>query len=140
MIRFEAWMLLPFLSVLLIRQPKRAAVFLAVALIHPAFWMIGNALAYGDPLFGFAAITSWRVEVTGRQPVADFSWMAQRIWQLLEMTAIGLTVPVCLLITAGVIRSLLNRRVEAVWLIPPFGLFLLFAAAAAQGSLLMRAS
>lgn len=138
MLRYEAWLLLPFLSVPLMRRPKHAAVFVAVALMHPVFWMIGNALAYDDPLYALSTISSWRVEIMGHVPVVGILPGAGRLWRFIGETAVGLTLPASLLIAAGVIRSLFKRRVQAIWLIPSLGLFLVFAASAFQDSLVVQ--
>lgn len=138
MLRYEAWVLLPFLTVLLLRHPKRAAAFSAAALIHPIFWMIGNEIAYGDALRGLTATAKWRLEVLGHEPDLGFVPSARRIWRFVRLTVRGLTVPVSLLIGAGLIRALIRRRAEAVWLIPPLGLFLTFVWAAIQDTLFMK--
>ena len=50
MLRYEAWLLLPFLLIPFAKRPKLAAAFLATAMIHPVIWMIGNAIELGNPL------------------------------------------------------------------------------------------
>lgn len=138
MLRYEAWVLLPFLAVLLVRRPQRAAAFAAIALIHPIVWMIGNEIAYGEALRGLTATAQWRLEVLGHEPNLGLAPSIRRLLRFVRMTALGLTLPVCLLITAGVIRTLAGRRAEAVWLIPPIGLFLAFAWAAIQDTLFIK--
>ncbi len=138
MIRYEAWMLMPFLAVPLLRRPKRAAIFIAVALLHPIFWMTGNALAYGDPFYAFSTTSSWRSDVMGYQPVVELLPGVGRIIEFIGKTVVGLTLPASILISTGVVRSLLKHRVEAIWLIPPFGLFVLFAYFAYQGDIPMK--
>lgn len=138
MLRYEAWVLLPFLAVLLLRHPKRAAAFTAVALLHPVFWMIGNEIAYGDALRGLTATAKWRLEVLGHEPNLGLAPSARRLWRFILMTALGLTLPVSLLIAAGVIRTIVGRRAEAAWLIPSLGLSLTFAWAAIQDTLFIK--
>ncbi len=138
MLRYEAWVLLPFLAVLLLRHPRRAAAFTSIALIHPVFWMIGNEIAYGDALRGLTATAKWRLEVLGHEPNLGFAPSARRLWRFVRMTALGLTLPVSLLIAAGVIRVLVHRRAESAWLIPPLGLFLTFVWAAVQDTLFIK--
>lgn len=60
------------------------------------------------------------------------------IWSLVETTERGLSFPLSLLVTIGVISSIFRRRRERLWLIPPLGLFLLFVGAATSGSLLVK--
>lgn len=137
-IRYEAWLLLPFLGVLLIGKPKLMFVFVGMAMMHPVFWMVGNWLAYGNPLHSLLATSTWLQDMMGIQ--RDPSTLASigRVWRFIEKTAVELTVPVSLLVAVGAMRTIQKRRVEAVWLIPPLGLFLIFAVAAFKGTMSMK--
>jgi hypothetical protein len=138
MLRYEAWLLLPFLALPVIRRPKQLLAFLVPALTHPAVWMIGNAIAYHDPLYSFNWASDWERKAMGHAQLVSFAWGAARVWEFIRVTQAGLTPPLCLLVTFGVLRCLWCRRAEAIWLVPPLGLFALIVGAAARGSLVVK--
>ncbi|MEO8464148.1 MAG: glycosyltransferase family 39 protein [Gammaproteobacteria bacterium] len=135
MLRYESWMMLPFLGLVLVHQPRRCAVFLALALVHPLFWMAGNGMAHGDPLYGFTWASNWERQVHGRAERVTLAWSAAQVWDLIRTLARGMTPPLVLLVAFGVGYCLRYRRAVAVWLLPPLGLFLLLVFAAWRGSL-----
>jgi hypothetical protein len=127
MLRYEAWILLPFLTLLLIRHPRRAAAFLATAMIHPVIWMIGNYLEFGNPLFSLTATSSWVEDETAHAPETALIPGLVRVARLVARTGAELTLPVALLVSAGVIETLRTRRAESAWLVLPTALFVVFA-------------
>jgi len=128
-LRYEAWLLLPFLVLVLLigRKPKHAAVFLAIAMIHPLIWMTGHAIAFGNPLHSLMTTATWLEDVMGRAPDTSLLPGIGRIIRLVGRTAAEMTIPVSLLLAAGIVRCLRQKRLESVWLIPPVGLLLIFA-------------
>jgi hypothetical protein len=96
-------------------------------MIHPVIWMTGHAIAFGNPLYSLMSTSTWLQDVMGRAPDTSLVPGIGRIIRLVGRTAAELTIPVSLLLGAGVIRCLRQKRPESVWLIPPLGLFLIFA-------------
>jgi len=135
MLRYEAWMLLPFLTLLLLDRPKQCLAFLIPGLIHPIVWMLGNANAHGDPLYSIHWASHYHQFVHGGAQLVGLVWGAKRIWLLAEETIRGLTPPLSLLIGLGVLAYFRRWRSKSIWLLPPLGLALLLAVAAVQGSL-----
>lgn len=123
MLRYEAWMLLPFLTLLLVHRPKLAAAFVATAIFHPVFWMIGNYLESGNPLYSIMATSTWVEDATAHAPDTQLVPGLGRVARLIGNTAVEMTLPAALLVAAGVILSLRRRRVESVWLLPALALF-----------------
>lgn len=138
MLRYEAWLLLPFLTLLLVRRPRLAAAFLATAMIHPIFWMIGNAVEYGNPLHSLLATSSWLEDVTWREPDTRLGPGLYRVLRLFGRTAAEITLPAAFLIAAGAIRYARQKRIELAWLIPPAALFLIFAISAFQDKMIIK--
>lgn len=138
-LRYEGWMLIPFLGILLWRQPRLMILFGAFALIHPVFWMIGNAAYYGDPLYGVTAAADWELEAMGRSqlpfdPVA-LVWRASIFPKAVIK---GVTLLIAGICAAGALIALVRRDRAAVWLIPLVGLTLLLSFAVARGTLVPK--
>ena len=139
MLRYEAWLILPFLALLFVRRPKIGAVFVATAMIHPVFWMIGNTVAFGNPLYSLLATSTWLQDVMAREPDMSLVPGLGRVSRLIAKTATEMTIPVALLIAAGVVRCLKQKRIESVWLLPALGLFLIFAVSAFRDTMTIKA-
>lgn len=138
-LRYEGWMLTPLLALLLWPRIGAMLVFVAVASLHPVFWMIGNQVAYGDPLFGIRFAQTWELESMGR---AELS-LAERLRQALGFAsslARGLTPLAALLSFIGGVIALLRHRRAALWLIPPIGLFGLLLWSVANATLVPKSS
>ena len=140
MLRYEAWMLLPFMALLLVHRPQRALVFVAVAMIHPVFWMAGNWMAHGDPLYSFTWTSWWEREAMGKAAVVSVGWRIDQaigFWRLIlrQMTPV-----VVILSAAGIYLCLRHRRPQAVWLLVPLGLAALMQFAILRGSLTVKPS
>jgi hypothetical protein len=133
-------MLLPFLVLTLLPRWRQAAVFVTVAMIHPLIWMAGNAVAHGDPLYSFNWASSWELNVMGHKQLVSVAFAVANVWQFLQTTGQGLSLPLSLLTALGVITCLRKRPQEARWLLPPLGLFLLLAFAAARASIWVKPS
>ncbi len=126
-LRYEAWILMPFLTLMLIRHPRRAAAFLATAMIHPVIWMIGNYLEFGNPLFSITTTSSWVEDATAQAPETELMPGLVRVAKLVGRTGVEMTLPVALLVSAGVFESVRRRRAESAWLALPIALFAVFA-------------
>jgi len=138
MLRYEVWMLLPILALFLFRRPRLLIAFLVPALVHIAIWMTGNWIQHHDPFYSFTFASNWELEVMGKKHLASLSWSASQITRFIRITGIGLTLPLLILVVAGVVRCLLLRRPASIWLVLPMALFALLAAAAARGSLVVK--
>ncbi len=137
MLRYEAWMLIPFLGLLLWRKPRLMGVFIACALIHPVFWMVGNGIHYGDPLYSVNWATRWEREGMGKAMIP----LSTRILQALKYTGTilrGMTFPVGVIAVAGATVALIKRERCRAWLLPVAGLGLLLMWSIARGALVPK--
>jgi hypothetical protein len=138
MVRYEAWMLMPFLTLILLPRWRQAAVFLAIAIIHPLIWMTGNFIAHGDPLHSFTYASNWELNVMGNKRFQGTAFAFGRVWQLIQTTERALSFPLSLLAAAGALWCVRRRRDSAILLVPALGLFALLAFAAAHGSIWVK--
>jgi hypothetical protein len=109
MLRYEAWMLIPFFALLLWRKPRLMGAFIACALIHPVFWMVGNGIHYGDPLYSVNAASGWEREGMGKAMIP----LSTRIVRALEYPVVilrGMTFPMGVIAVAGVTVVLIKRE------------------------------
>ena len=139
MLRYEAWMLTPFLGLLLWPRLIPILVFLTVASVHPLFWMIGNTVAHGDPLYPISFAREWELEAMGRSGLS----LAERLRATLGFVisiARGLTPLVALLAFAGGVIAMARHRRAALWLVPPIGLLALLLWSVANGSLVPKSN
>lgn len=118
MLRFEAWMMLPFLTLPFLRRPRQLLWFLAPALVHPVIWTIGSAIVYHDPFYSFTWGSYWERTTMGNAPRVSLVWSASQVWNFLRSIAAGFSPPLLVLTVAGVITCLWQRRTSAIWLIP----------------------
>ena len=137
MLRYEAWMLIPMLAVLLWRKPRFLLVFVGCALVHPVFWMIGNAVQHGDPFFSMTAASRFELQTMGRSRLDRWSlvrWAA--LYPGVVLRGMGLVAAVISLI--GAAWALIGRHRSAAWLVPLAGLTSLQCLAIARGSLVPK--
>jgi hypothetical protein len=137
MLRYEGWMLIPFLGVLLWRKPGLMLLFVVFAMVHPVFWMIGNAIHYGDPLYSMNWAANWELNLMGR---ADLT-LAEKLDLLPGFFSRGLIwmtplLAIISLIGAGI--ALARKCKARVWLVPLGGLLCLFALGIVRGSLVPK--
>ncbi len=62
MIRYEGWIFIPILSLLLLENAKSLLIFWTITLSFPIVWMIGSFYSYGDPLYGVSVQNRWVTE------------------------------------------------------------------------------
>lgn len=139
MLRYEGWMLTPLLALMLWPRILPIFAFLAVAALHPVLWMIGNLVAYGDPLYFISFAESWELESMGRSELGLFERL-QSALTFVSATVRGLTPLVALVAFAGGVIALLRHRRAARWLVPPIGLLALLLWSVANGSLVPKSS
>jgi hypothetical protein len=137
MLRYEAWMLLPLLAAVLWRKPTLALLFVVVALIHPVFWMIGNAVQQGNPFFSLTAASEFELHAMGRSSLGWRTLLVRAVtYPGIVLRGMGLVVGIIAL--AGVLRALGTRQRVAIWLIPPGVLIVLQCLAILRGSLVPK--
>jgi hypothetical protein len=139
MLRYEGWLLTPLLGLLLWPRIVPIFVFLVVASLHPLFWMVGNLVAHGDPLYPISFASEWELEAMGR---SEFG-LAERLRATLGFVggmARGLTPLVALLAFAGGLIALWRRGRTAAWLIPPVALLASLLWSVFNGSLVPKSS
>jgi hypothetical protein len=137
MLRYEAWMLIPLLAVILWRKPRLMGVFVACALIHPLFWMVGNAMHSGDPLYSINYAAQFERDYMGK---AAIPWADRVVTALTYPLTIlrGMTIPAGLVALAGAAVALLSRERCRVWLLPIAGLAVLISWSIARGALVPK--
>ena len=136
-LRYEAWMLLPLLSLLLWRRPRLMLLFAICGLVHPAFWLAGNWLHSGDAWYGFTAAGRWEIESMGRAQVGRGLLAGQAAAYPLSVVE-GMSLPIGLICVAGVALALAARHRGAVWLLPLVGVLGLWALGIARGALVPK--
>ena len=134
-IRYEGWVLIPFMAVILWRHPKRLLAFGAMAMVVPTLWMLGCLITHGDPLYSFnyqsqdtAATLSERGGIS----------LLKRIVRLIFFPGVlgfGLSFPVLGLSLWGVTVALRNRRSQLIWLVPFLGLLLVLSYKSVEGTM-----
>lgn len=137
-IRYEAWLLIPLLGILLWRKWRSLIVFGLVNAIFPIYWVISNYLATGDPLYFLNWRTNW-MTLEGFNTAVTFPELMHREVQLLSTIFWGLTPVVFFFCCAGIFLSLRKHDKTSVWLIPAGGMLILFTIMTFQGSLLPTA-
>jgi hypothetical protein len=137
MLRYEAWMLIGFLALLLWRKPRLMGVFIACAVVHPLFWMVGNGIHSGDPLYGVTFATRWEQEAMGRAMIP----LRTRTLQAVEYPGTilrGMTLPMGVIAIAGAVVALIKRERCRAWLLPMGGLVLLLLWSVTRGALVPK--
>jgi 4-amino-4-deoxy-L-arabinose transferase-like glycosyltransferase len=113
MLRYEAWMLIPLLGVLLWQKPRLMILFGVVAMIHPVIWMAGNWAATGDPLYSVTWAADWNLEAMGRVDLSVRELLLRGARYPIT-TLRGMNMLVGLLAVAGALIALI-RREPAGW-------------------------
>jgi Dolichyl-phosphate-mannose-protein mannosyltransferase len=124
MLRYEGWMLIPFLAVLLWRRPRLMLMFTGMALIHPIFWMIGNQINSGDPFYGFNWASHYERIAQGRS-VRPIGARDRSVLELAWFTVKGMIPLLAIPIALGAGLAVVHRSRQALWLLPCGGLFVL---------------
>jgi hypothetical protein len=137
MLRYEAWMLIPIFALLLPRSPRLLAIFLACALLHPIFWMIGNWFHNGDPFNGITAAANWELESMGRAKLDHRLLFFRSITYPLVVLK-GMSLPIGLICVAGAAVALVKRLRCAAWLLPLAGVLLMWCLGIARGALVPK--
>jgi 4-amino-4-deoxy-L-arabinose transferase-like glycosyltransferase len=124
-VRYDAWMYMPLLALmpLLWRRDRVAGVTMAVAfgllcLPFPLWWMQGNELAHGDPLYPITQIDAfhrgWAVSESGRYGTLWLRVQGLGFWP--AMALFTLTPGVALLGMVGMVKAW-RERPETRWVV-----------------------
>ena len=137
MLRYEGWMLIPLIAVLLRHRPRLLLAFCGCAAIHPIGWMIGNAAHYGDPFYSISYASRWELETMGRQAIARTALIRKAAAYPLVILS-GMTAPLAAIAVAGAACAAATRHPARGWLVPLCGLAGLWMLAVARGSLVPK--
>ena len=137
MLRFEAWMLIPFLALVVWRDRRLAAVFVAAAMIFPTIWMVACTIEYGHPLASMLHSSTFELQSMGRADLG-FEDRLKRGSLYMAKLVRGLTAFVALASLAGAIIVLVKRHSSAIWIVPLCGLAALMEFAVLRGSLVPK--
>lgn len=134
-IRYEGWVLIPFMAAVLWRHPKRLLAFGAVAMVVPTLWMIGCLITHGDPLYSFNYQTlDTAATLSGRGGISLLKRFVRFIF-FPGVMGFGLSFPVLGLSLWGVVVALRKKSRQLIWLIPFLGLFLILSYKSVQGTM-----
>ncbi|MCG8692293.1 MAG: glycosyltransferase family 39 protein [Minwuiales bacterium] len=137
MLRYEAWALIPFMTVMLWRNRRFAAVFLATAMIHPTIWMTTSTIELGHPFASTNWSSTWERTFMARGSLGAYA----RLSAALGFTALpfkGLTWLVAAASATGAAIAVATRHRSAAWLIPLVALTTLLAISVFRGSLVPK--
>ena len=137
-LRYEGWMLTPFLALLLWQRRGRAAIFIAAAVGWPIISMSANWLHFADPTIGINSAAHHELESVGKAFLSFEERMALPFKLAMGLVG-GMTPVLVLFVCLGVLDCLARRRPQTIWLLPAVGLAALMVAAAARGSLVPKA-
>jgi hypothetical protein len=136
-LRYEAWVLIPLLTLLLWRRRALMLTFAACALIHPVIWMYGSWVERGDPFFGMSWAAQWELQSMGRSQIHRTRLL--RLAATYPLVVLQAMSPLIGLICAGgAVLALVGRRRSAVWLIPGLGVLGFWCLGVARGALVPK--
>lgn len=138
-VRYEGWVLIPLLGLLMLKQRGPLVAFLSTALAFPLFWLAGNYLHSGDPLYSMHFSTNWQMTLEGANEGLNAGEVLRRLTFFPAALLFGLTPVVALLSVAGAIAAVREGHVTRKWLVPSLGLLAFFTVKALDGSLGTRA-
>ena len=134
MLRYEGWMLIPFLGLVLWPRLRLVGVFVTVSALWPVVSLAASYVHYGDALAGIHAVSSYELGAMGKAQL-PLARRAAHVAKLGVNLAAGMTPVLALFAGLGALSCLVRRSKQAAWLIPSAGLFLVLLAAAARGSI-----
>ncbi|NEQ55313.1 MAG: DUF2079 domain-containing protein [Leptolyngbya sp. SIO3F4] len=134
-IRYEGWVIIPFMAVILWRYPKRLLVFGAVAMIVPALWMIGCLVTHGDPLYSFNYQSHDTAATLSNRGGISLLKRFVRLIFFPGVLGFGLSFPVLGLSLWGIFVALRKKSSQLIWLVPFLGLFLILSYKSVEGTM-----
>ncbi len=141
MLRYEGWVLIPFMAAVLIRKPIALLLFAVMASLHPVLWMLGNQHHHGDMLYSVNAALDWQTHVEGINVGLNYKRMLARGLFVPCILFLGMTPPISMLVAIGVVTAFVRRRwTLLVWLVPFGGLALAAIYKVVTGGMFRRPS
>jgi 4-amino-4-deoxy-L-arabinose transferase-like glycosyltransferase len=134
-LRYEAWVMILLLGIVLWRRPKLLVYFMGSALLFPVFWLVGSAAVHGNAFYSFhfqAIDTAKTLAERG-----GMSWL-KRIARGIFFPGVlcfGMSAMVFGLSLWGAGVTLWQRRRQSVWLIPFLGVLVLLSYKSISGSM-----
>ena len=142
-IRYEGWVFIGFLGLIVLLRSgfKNAFIFASFSMIFPLYWMIGNYLAEGDPLYSINAANYWNTVMEGvNEQVSSLDKQMRFLFfpfsVFLFLTPLLSIISVVTLIIVSV-KKLVKWK-HLLWSIPFIGIMLMYIQKTHDGSLLMH--
>lgn len=142
-IRYEGWVFIGFLGLVVLFRSgfKNAFIFASFSMIFPLYWMIGNYLAKGDPLYSINAANYWNTVMEGvNEQVSSLDKQMRLLFfpfsVFLFLTPLLSIISVVTLIIASVKKLVKWKHI--LWSIPFIGIMLMYIQKTYDGSLLMH--
>ncbi len=138
-LRYEGWILIPLLAIPLYKKPRLLIVFILTSLLFPVYWMSGNYIHNGDVLYGVHFAAHYQIVVQGYNANiigGEIIWRA--IYYPLALL-FGITPAIATLCIIGIIKCIMRRKKQCIWLIPFICLLIIYIKKAIDGSLLLKA-
>jgi 4-amino-4-deoxy-L-arabinose transferase-like glycosyltransferase len=110
-IRYEAWVIIPILSLLIFLLKKWKFIFLfnITALLFPLYWLLSNWIETGDPLYSIQGTYNWSLNVMDRNENMDFESYLRRLWFFPFSWIIAIGIPACYIILGIVIKKIKDK-------------------------------
>jgi hypothetical protein len=138
-LRYEAWGLAPILGLLLWKKWRPLAAFLFTSALFPVFWMTGNYLQFGDPLYSLNWSTNWNLVISAANKDVIFMDYIFRLLFFPRALFFGLTPIAFIVCSIGMVLVLRKRSRQWGWSIPFLVLFLALTLNAVNGNLSLQA-
>jgi|GEM_PF-2298059 len=129
-LRYEGWLLIPLLALIFWRKWLAMLAFLIPACLFPISWLIGNLSHGGQPIAQLSAVHGMQLELNEKLGIAE---VIRRSLYFPSVIFWGLTPLLCILCIWGIYAAFRHYKKQRVWLIPFFGLLLIFEIGAAMG-------
>ncbi|NEP10117.1 MAG: hypothetical protein F6K14_07850 [Symploca sp. SIO2C1] len=139
MLRYEGWVLIPLLAVLLWRKPRILLTFCLCSTLFPLFWMVGNYIHHGSFIHSIKAHKATELDSRQFKEVITITERILRIMFFPSILIFGMTFFVFILSFLGAIKALYKRQENSCFLIPFAGLFIFYFFNAVTDSLAMEA-
>ena len=111
--RFEGWLLIPFLALTLLPFFRAAALFVAIAVVWPALSIVESMALNGVPLLRLEDVANTLVPLQDRIALA-IGFLA---------VALGAVTPIfSVLAIVGVVLCVVQRKPQAIWIVPLVGI------------------
>ena len=137
-LRYEAWVLIPALGIILWKRWKSFLVFLFASMLFPVFWMSGNYIQYGDPLYGTDSAINWQINISHVNNNLRLIDLINRAIFFPQALFFGITPLAFLVCLAGIILVIFKHKKQQIWLIPLVVLFVFYMVSVINGTLALH--